>query len=528
MIVRIAAFLFLSVLIYASTLNHPFVHDDIVFIQLNPNISRLDDWGQIFGGGAVSSASGINAYYRPILELVYRLEYRLFGFDPRGWHLVNILLHGLNGILLWRFLGLIGFSAFLSWAAAVLFIVHPVQVEAVACVAGISNLLMATFGLATLVAYLRGHIALSLGLFILALLTKEQAVLLLPLIVLIDRHRKIPAWGSWFWFFLLMFDFLMLRSLVTGGSSLTAGIFASIPELLLRLWSIAKTLFSYLWVLCVPVDLHYYRSADMLAIQGWWWLGVAGLGILVARSGEIVRFGACWFLLALLPVLNVVPLVNEYSFILTAEHFLYLPMAGIMIILVSFLERVFKHKAVLVFALATGLCAFLAYGQTKFWRNEVVLFERMLTFEPNFGRGHLLLAKAYYFQKEYSKADAHFARAYDIMDSYLRRARGSRPRHFYNGFKKGILFDWAHSLEDTGNLQGAIDKYRLALGIDPADSVIWNNLGVAFLKSGDVATARSCFQTAVQLAPNFGPAQQNLRSVQHVQSAQSRQNLGGR
>jgi hypothetical protein len=89
---------------FVNAIPHPFVHDDIVFIVQNPQINRLDNLSDIFLPQYSGRSQGINAYYRPILEIIYRLEYRLFGFNAPGFHLVNVLVHIANGLLLFGLL----------------------------------------------------------------------------------------------------------------------------------------------------------------------------------------------------------------------------------------------------------------------------------------------------------------------------------------------------------------------------------------------------------------------------------------
>jgi len=438
--------LLVSFLAFANAIDHPFVHDDVVFIVQNPGINRLDDLPKVFYHPAEHSASGINTYYRPLLEVLYRLEYRLFGFDARGWHAFNILLHGINGVLVWRLLTLLGFNAVLSWATALLFILHPAQVEAVACVAGISNLLMAFFVLSALVFYTQDRWTLGAICFALGLLAKEQALMAVPLALLIDRYRYRKQPVVWFVFIALALGFLAARQAATGAN-LLADVLASPGELKLRLLAVAQVLATDVRLLILPYDLHYYRSTDILSVDLLWWPVVLLTGALVMRSPRDIRLGAFWFLFALLPVLNIVPLINEYSFILTAEHFLYVPMAGAALVVALLGQRLFKDKFMWALLVAAVVLTVLTVRQNTFWRSETALFERTMAYEGKFGRGHLLLAKAYYFEHNYEKANEHFAQAYAIMKGYADKTVG-RPKLFYQGFVEEILSDWGQSLRE--------------------------------------------------------------------------------
>lgn len=516
--IRALILFFAALLTFSNTLYYPFVHDDIVIVR-NPAIQSLDNIGRVFYGPSSPSADGINVYYRPLLDVIYRVEYALFGMNPFGWHAFNIVLHGINGILVWRLLTLLNFSPFFAFAAALLFIVHPVQSESVACVAGVSNLVMAFWVFATLIFFIQYRWFLSLLCFLLGLLTKEQAFMVVPLLILTGWYQKQKRWDLWVLFALWAFGFLAARQ-VLSGSQLASDILASPHELKLRLISIAQVLWTDLRILVFPHDLHYYRSTDILSANAWWWVGIAGLIAALVKSNRDVRFGAWWFLLALLPVLNIVPLINEYSLILTADHFLYVPMIGIMIIFGVLARALVAHNAQWKIGLKIGfgvlvVCmgAFLMQ-QNAFWKDEVSLFERTLKFEPNFARGHLLLAKAHYFNGHYASASKHFAKAYSLMKMYASKAGNEPSRRFYYGFIKGICFDWAHNFEASGQWEEAKAKYLEAAAIDPTDPVLWNNLGVVSHKSGNMDDAKSYFQKALNVSPGFKLAQDNLRKLQ--------------
>ncbi len=440
----------ISFLVFFNSINHPFVHDDIVFIVQNPQISHLEHGWDIFLHPNVSG-DGINAYYRPVLELFYRLEYQLFGFDASGFHLVNVLIHIANGLLVFLLLLRLSLSRWFAFGVSVLFLIHPVQTEAVACVAGISNLLSALFVLLTLYAYVKEKHLWAIAGFVLALLTKEQVIVVPLLLILLDWYQqKKNRYGLWLWFIVITLGFLSLRANLTG-SHMLQDIFQFPGELRLRILAIPRTLLMYLRLLVLPYDLHYYRNTDILASNS---LGFIVLGAVSATFIWLVRklqinareiiFALAWFIICLLPVLNIVPLINEYSFILTAEHFLYLPMIGVVMIGGLIIKRLIPFQKLLVL----GIVICLALGmqsiyQNNFWKGEIPLFERMIRFEPNFARGQLLLANAYAAHNQKDLALDHYQKALDIMKKYRKKSANAQASRFYDGFIQEINFDIA-------------------------------------------------------------------------------------
>ncbi len=455
---------FVGCALYANTVAHPFVHDDLIFIVQNPAISRLDNIAGIFFGPPGAVPHGVNAYYRPVLELVYRLEYRLFGLDPQGYHAFNIIVHAANGVLVFLLLSRLGFSRALAWGLSAIFLVHPAQSESVAGIAGISNLASAFFILTCLHFYVSGRTVLAMAVFVVGLFTKESTVILPLMLVLVDRLyvggspvRTFARAGP---FAALAFVFLVLRQYLTGAD-LASSVLASPGELCLRILAIARTLLTYGKIIVWPDDLHYYRNTDILAPNGW---AFALLGLIIltglwffrrlnAGDKRTVIFGAGWFFLFLLPVLNVAPLINEYSFILTAEHFLYLPIIGVLLIVAVVLSRWAVRPSVRkgIFAVVFAASCVATVGQNTFWRGEVPLFERMVRFEPRFGRGHILLAKAYDANHRYGPAKRHYMIALNIMQGYAAKAQNVTARNVYLGFIRDIHMDLTR-LEKTGQL----------------------------------------------------------------------------
>ncbi len=509
-------------LVFFNALNHPFVHDDIIFILQNTQISGLN-LSEIFfqPNNSAALGSGLNSYYRPFLEFLNRLQYYFFGFNAFYFHSVNVIVHLFNGLLLCSLLRTLKFSQMMTFGISLLFLIHPIQTEAVACISGFSNLACTFFILLTLRGYLQQRPILTCVYFVFALLTKEQAIIVLPLIVLIDWYRnKKDRFVMWLIFTILTVGFLILRQVVSG-SHLIDDILASPKEFYLRLLSIPNTIVMYLRLLILPNDLHYYRNTDILADPRG---GFLGLGILAASLYIFIRkfvdtrkdivFGLLWFIVCLFPVLNIVPLINEYSLILTAEHFLYLPMVGIVLVLAIVLKRITSPKMIL--GLSVMICVYLmglAIYQNTFWRSQVILFERTMAYENKFARGHILLAKTYYGDKQYDAAIVSYQRALAIMQTYVKKASNEKARDFYLGYIKEIYSDLSSIYMQNGRLDEAIDALNKALGITPKDVVLLNNVAVCHILKGEKVQAEAILKSALGINPNYIPARDNLNKL---------------
>ncbi len=559
-------FLLLAVglLAYANAIFHPFVHDDVVFIRDNPTIADLKKPLSFFvtPPRPVESLSIINTYYRPFLEIFYRLEYRIFGLNPAGYHFVNILVHIINGFLVFLIgrslfservvaLGAVPLQLFfVQGALAMIFLVHPVQSEAVASIVGISNLLSALWVLLSFYFYMKSREGknficfqyLAAMFFFISLTTKESAVvvpLLLGVYELcfpIKEEAFFKKWLRLLPILIIFGGYMWIRRFVVGG--MVPSVLEYEQEFVLRLLAVPGILATYVSLIFFPIGLHYYRCADILRP----WLGpaLACLAIFVLALVMIARlrdqrrvlvFGFLWFLLSLAPTLNIVPLINEYSLVLAAEHFLYFPLVGFLLfaggVVIELLskkqkERVnqsslaraestrWKQPAVIGCAAVVFILIVITVRQNSFWRSEVALFERTLKFEKDFGRGHILLGRAYYFKQNWAKALRHYQKALEIMSGYLSRVDHPEARRFYLGFIKGIYFDRAHIYEARGEMKKALDEYRRALDIDSGDHVLYNSAGVVSLRLGEMEAAQIYFKKAIDLNPKNFMAMTNL------------------
>jgi len=533
----------LGLLAYGQTVFYPFVHDDRVFIEHNPSISDLSQPFDFFFKPSLPRADSviINTYYRPLLEIVYRIQYRLWGLDPGGYHLVNVLLHITNSFLVYWIGWLLIRKKALALGAAILFLIHPVQTQAVASIVGISNLLFSLWCLLSFLFYIQSKeksknfaVIFSHGLaiifFALALWTKEQAVALPFLAVLYeycfvgeDPKAVRQKWLRVAGLFIVLIGYLYWRELILGQRTvLNAG---NYEEFCLRILSIPQTLVMFVGLLVWPVNLHYYRCVNVL--EPFWpaaLMLVAVTGVLAAviyfykSNRNILVFGLGWFVMALAPTLNIAPVINEFSFASAAEHFLYFPLIGflffVVLIFVHFAERIFRDQAPQRLMIFWGVIFFIftaaTIRQNTFWRGEIPLFERTIIFEKHLGRTHILLARAYYFAREWDKSIEHFTHALNIMEQYAHQAQTQPTRNIYLGFIKGIHFDLAHCYEALGNTAAAIEQYKKALAIDPLDSVLYNSLGTQYLMRGDFDQARGQLQKALELDPQNLMAMSNL------------------
>ena len=188
----LSAILLLTILVYARSLNNGFVAwDDPTNVYENPFIRELS-------GENLKTyfTKPLLAMYTPLVYLSFAVDYQIGGLDPRTYHTTNLILHLVNVSLVFMALWLLTRRTEIAAVAALLFAVHPLNTAAVAPVSTRSTLLYALFFLAAFLAYIRylqtalkpRYIAVALGLFLLALLSKSAAVVLPLVLILTDYY----------------------------------------------------------------------------------------------------------------------------------------------------------------------------------------------------------------------------------------------------------------------------------------------------------------------------------------------------
>ncbi len=465
-----------------------------------------------------------------------------------GYHLINIILHITNALLCFFLMMRFTQRRGLAWCVAAVFLVHPVQSEAVACIAGISNLLFTFFLLLSFLFYLKTADRIeeaglfneaidytgALVFFGCALLCKEQAIVLPVLILLYEfsftqslRKRNARWRLRLAGFAIVVGGYLLWRKIIIG-SALTS-LMSNWGEFILRLKAFPGVIINYLQTIFLPVDLHYYRSYDILS--PWVLLALSFMFLVIAiilfvrflphKNQALFCFGVGWFFITILPMTSLVPLIHEYSYIAAFEHFLYLPLIGFLLSLFIALDyfadlilrRHSKNIKKIIFACVLAFSVILTFFQNQVWASEIVLFQRAVYYQSGIGRLRLLLAKAYFNIRDFSKAQEQYMIARDIMAGYLGKIRDQRVKPFYQGFLRDSLLGLASCSEAEGKYQQAIEYYEKVLFLTPNDPAVLNNIGVNAIHLGQMPEAMINFKKALEIDPNFAPARLNYQHL---------------
>lgn len=435
----------LVAVLYANTLGNAFVWDDALTAA------------RAAPGGPLHLIPG--SYYRPVTMLTFAMDRRLWGHNPAGFHLTNMLCHFGVCWLLFALCTAFGMPPGPALAASLIFAAHPLQTEAVSYISGRTDILCGLFALLTVHVWLRArrpfdrYAVGSTALLLLALLSKETAVLL-PAALLPSAKRArsaipvLPLLAAAIW--LILFT-------RTGPGLRIAGIGD-------RLGAVAGAALTYVRLLVWPLDLHLERFTP---VEGWTvagtvlaWAVLATIAAGIVRTARRIEGGLLWPALAAAtyaPVSGLLPIYPQIAdrALFTPEHALYLPLLG----LAPLASAGVAHRcparlrtAVLPVALVVLLVAWgtIVVRRNRDWRDEDTLFEHTLAYDPPVGRVWFNLGNLRLRAGENSAATALYREA-------LRRSPNDPAVHFNLGI----------ALQRQGKLGAAEDEYARTIAIDP-------------------------------------------------------------
>ncbi|MEW6303127.1 MAG: tetratricopeptide repeat protein [Verrucomicrobiota bacterium] len=461
--------------------------------------------------------------WHPLTWLSHMLDVQLFGLNAGARHLVNVLLHALNTILLFWFIRVATGATWPAAFCAALFACHPLRVESVAWIAERKDLLFACFGLLSLIAYLQCHRRqrpslhwLALLFFALSLLSKPMLVTL-PFILLLMDWWFLQRWnpadlpqfhthpGARQAFLRLCVEKWPFFLLTLGSCVLT--VLAQRSEIAVMQevgfgYRVANAFISYVRYLGTtfwPLDLaslyplppawtasEIVGSAALLAAITW-------LACRWMKESPHLAGGWFWFLGTLVPVIGLVQVGNQSM----ADRYTYFPHIGLLIggvFAVRGMLPVASSAVVAAFALIA--CFALTRAQLPHWRTSLALHSRSVAVTRDNYTAHLFLGNAMMIQKQFDQARHHYETALRIRPVF--------PRAYRAHQNLATLFAF------LGRHDEAFEHIHSAVRLNPRDPDLLNSLGIALTRRNDLAAAEQCFREALRLNSAHESAKINL------------------
>jgi len=532
----------LTALCYLPALHGGFIWDDRVLLTENAMVRAQD--------GLYRFWLTTQAYdYWPLTATTFWVEWRLWGTDPTGYHATNLALHALEALLLWALLARLRVPG--AYLAALLFAVHPVNVESVAWIAQRKNLVALLFLEIAVLLYLRSDpdpsaekvdlanrwYWLSAAAFVLAMLGKGSAAVL-PLILLLvawwrrgrlarrDVLRVLP-------FFPIAAGLVAVNVWFQVHGAGTVREASPIQRLL----GAGAVVWFYLSKALLPLRLSFiYPQWHIDARDARWWLPLlAAVAVTLALWWDRARARpllAAWlfFAIGLLPVMGFAD-VYFMKYALVADHYAHIALIGVVALVAAAWSRwaqgARRGPALAAAAALVGTLALLTARQAALYRDEEPLYAATLAANPacwlchhNLGilladRGRADEAARHYEQALALKPDLTGARVNLglLLDAagrsaealpHLQEAARADPGSWRAHYDVGIV------LAHAGRWSEAVRAYEAALALRPGDAAAHNALGSAWQELGDDARARSEFEQALKLDPNDADAHSRL------------------
>jgi tetratricopeptide (TPR) repeat protein len=480
--------------------------DDSVMVLDNRRLRDISGLWQIW-------VASPGADYWPLSSTLLWLEWHLFGLQPLGYHLCNLALHVTSGVLIWRVLSQLGLRW--GWLGGLLFVIHPLTVESIAWISEVKNALSLPLLLWALSEYIkfdndsdRSAYGRSLLLYAAAMVSKTSVVML-PLVLLLycwwrrgqitrqDLTRMVP--------FLIVALVLGIITIYMQSPTPISQLPAPRTPVEVVLTA-GQAIFFYIGNFLLPFDLAviYPRwtleSPTLLQlVLGPVLVGLLVLAYLQKNWGRHLILGLGFFLLNLSPLLGFVHF-TYMKFSWVADHFVYLPIVGLVGLIVAGFERLYASISAAPRRILLIVMAMLLVGlsletrsYSSAFADETTLWTTTLARNPQAEPAYINLGLIESNSGNYSGAIENFQRALQIHPASLE-----------------AHCDLASTLLKTGDVTGGIEQLEQVKRINPRYSVAYYDLGTIYLRARQLPQAIAELKTAVDLNPADFNAKNNL------------------
>ncbi len=532
----------ITLAVYLSSLRNDFVYwDDNDYVFENPNIKSFNvallRWA--FLEFHVSN-------WHPLTWISHALDYAVWGLNPLGHHLTSIMIHAVNtALVIFLVIKLAAAaresagdnrSSFLSERAALvaggvtglLFGLHPLHVESVAWVAERKDLLCALFFLLSTLAYAKyalravhervqgrpfspffeRHYLISLGLFVLALLSKPMAVTLPLVLLILDWYPfgRVSSPRTFLTAFVEKLPFLVMSLLSSVLTVLAQRSGHSILEwipLPLRVLVGIRSLVGYIGKMVVPLNLvpFYPYPGDVSLLSPEYLasivfvLGMTIVCFAIAKKQKVWLAVWSYYVITLIPVLGFVQVGGQSM----ADRYTYLPALGPFLIIGIVAARVwetagatkprnraFKVVGCVVAALLVATMAYLTARQIRVWKNSIDLWTYVIQREPDkVPRAYNNRGNVFNGIGRPDAALADYEKAITLLPSYYEAY-----------FGRGLVF------ERLGRLDKALADYERAIAIDPSRHEAYYGRGNVFKAAGQFERALADYDRVIAMNPS--------------------------
>jgi len=494
------------VLLYGHGICGAFIYDDIDHIQENPALALWSGAFHYFRAGdtfARDLLSGGGSSYRPLLWLSLAWDRHLWGLNPCGFHLTNLLLHWISGFLFFILLRRVQVPALQAAAVCLLWLSLPINAEAVAWISGRTYPLMCVFLALSLLAA-ESHLVkgstftaflYSIGLLA-ALLSNEEGIVILPLTALLAYFRDKSPPRRWLT--------LGMAGVITTTVYFVMRHFANahMPGGATSFFMIGKAFFKYILWMLFPVHMSVERSTDTPVNS----LSLASVAALIGiacfllllywlrKKNALAAFGLAWMAIALLPFCGIVPLYQGM-----AERYVYLASFGVALatIAVAWQNHTAKRFVMFSFILLWGFWGVMRLeSRVSDWKDLISLYQSSLKTTPRSTKLTHNLGTAFEASGNFDKASGYYRKALELNPKYV-----------------PAMVGLGNLDQRSGNMEKAEQEYRQAAAMDPSDGNVYCYLGALSFREGKIDSAIQALSKAIEIDPSNSTAYFDLGVV---------------
>ncbi|MBI4051689.1 MAG: hypothetical protein HY400_04210 [Elusimicrobia bacterium] len=496
-----------TLLTYWPTLNNSFVYDDHILL----NSVRHEP-------GKSKNLEGLEKdFYRPLLLASFTVERSLWGNNPKYFHVLNLLLHVANAVLLLTLIPVLKItpSPWAGFWGALIFALHPVQVEPVAWISQRAALASLFFTLCFLHMYLSWKKKISTVLILLltyslGLLFKETTAALILLLPCVDRfvmkrwksfHRDRFRRSVYVGLFAVTGLYLILRISHTGtmaerhlwGDSWLSHLgnvgWASLHHIRLLAWPLnLRASYS---------DLSVYEStAPLMLILGWVALLAIGTALIVSWKKPPLGFCLSWIVFAFLPSSSLIfPVMT-----LVAERFWYIPMAGIAFLTASLSQNLRSTALKISFSIPLLLLSAQSFQTCRVWKNDETLWKNTAEKAPGNWFSRAALSEVYLRRQDWQKSEEMALEALKLQPSI--------------GVAVAVLTNLAFVYDQKNQPEKAAAAAEKALQSDPDRGMAYAQLAVACARLGQWKKYKQAIETLNRTPAEDSEGRRALRWVE--------------
>ena len=518
-----------TIVAYEPVRHNGFVnYDDNQYVFNNPNVK-----GGITQQSIIWALTNFNiSYWHPVTWLSHMLDCEIYGLNPLGHHITNVIIHIINSVLLFLLLSKITGTVWRSGFVAAAFALHPVHVESVAWIAERKDVLSGLFWILSMFAYVHyakrpnvRRYAIVLLTFTMGLMSKPMMVIL-PLALLLldywpldrlnlrqDKPTDIPSvyQKASIWHLLAekipMFVLSAVLSIFTFAAQKQTGVVSNLEvwPLYVRVINALSSYSRYIAKILYPVDLAVLYPPPIKMTTDAAVLAIVGVVLLLrfwGRGRKWLVMGLFWYLVTLIPMIGLV----QSGFQIMADRYTYIPSIGVFIIIAwGVAEIIAKLPQPKRLAGAAGAAVLIAMVmitrvQVSYWRDSSTLFEHAIAVTQNNATIHYNYGLDLFEKGQYDKAIEHFKETSRISPKYP-AAR--------NSICLTLLAQ--KKLDEAIGCFNDIIKERSDW---PGVYMAYYNLGAAYQEKGDFTQAAANYEKVLTLKPDFVPAQKSLSSLQ--------------